>query len=134
MTRKPPRGRGGRVGARPPVRVRYARLRLALVRGDMVRAEEKLARLREEGDWYRHGHGTSISTLTAEIDALAALGYRELVEREAPALLHRGTYGEPFAWRALGLVREDWELIRRALRASRSSASTGTFAETRRLF
>jgi hypothetical protein len=92
----------------------------------MVRAEEKLARLREEGDWYRHGHGTSISTLTAEIDALAALGYRELVEREAPALLHRGTYGEPFAWRALGLVREDWELIRRALRASRSSASIGT--------
>jgi hypothetical protein len=100
----------------------------------MARAEEHLARLREEGDWYRHGHGTSISTLTAEIDALAALGYRELVEREAPSLLHRGTYGEPFAWRALGLVREDGELIRRALARFEELGLAWHVAETRRLF
>jgi len=37
-----------------------------------------------------------------------------VVEREAPPLLQRGTYFEPFALRALGAVREDELLIEQA--------------------
>lgn len=50
-----------------------------------------------------------------------ALGKRELVEREAPPLLQARTYLEPFALRALGLVRGDELLIERA--ADRFDAS-----------
>ena len=52
---------------------------------------------------------------TARMDVLAAARDRDRVEHEAPPLLQPGTYVEPFALRALGIVREDENLIRRAV-------------------
>ena len=57
------------------------------------------------------GHGIAMAT---HLDGLAALGERKRVETEAGRLLHPNTYLEPFALRALGLVREDASLIERA--------------------
>jgi hypothetical protein len=48
------------------------------------------------------------------MDALAALGRRDQLEAEAPALLSPGTYVEPFVLRALGTVRRDPDLIEQA--------------------
>jgi hypothetical protein len=83
------------------------RLRLALIRGDRARAEKLLAGLLDERGWYARGHGTSLATVTARLDALALLGHRDRVEAEARRLLVPGTYVEPFALRALGAVRGD---------------------------
>lgn len=47
----------------------------------------------------------------AWLDASAALGLAEDVEREAPALAAPGTCIEPFAVRALGIVRGDQSLL-----------------------
>jgi hypothetical protein len=44
----------------------------------------------------------------------SALRDRRRVEEDAPPLLQAGTYIEPFALRALGIVREDEALIGRA--------------------
>jgi hypothetical protein len=52
---------------------------------------------------------------TARLDALAAARDLERLEREAPRFMRPGMYMEPFALRALGIVREDDELITRAL-------------------
>lgn len=90
------------------------RLRLALVRGDRARAEELLAALVGESGWYARGVDSSFATLVAKLDGLAALGDRARVEEMAPRLHRPGTYVEPFAQRALGLVRDDGELIARA--------------------
>ena len=49
------------------------RLRVALVRGDRERSAEPLAGLLDELGWFARGHGTSLATLTARIDALAFL-------------------------------------------------------------
>jgi DNA-binding SARP family transcriptional activator len=84
-----------------------ALLRLAVVRGDL----EAAARLLQEGP------GSDLwdfDYAAARLDALAALGDREGVEREAPPALALGGYVEPFALRALGLVREDPGLLARA--------------------
>jgi class 3 adenylate cyclase len=51
----------------------------------------------------------------AFLDALAALGDRERIEAEAPKWLQEGTFGEPFALRALGIARDDRALLRQAL-------------------
>jgi hypothetical protein len=91
------------------------RLRLALLRGDHDRAEQLLHGLRDETGWYARGHGTSLATLTTRIDALAVLGYTDDVEREAPSLLQPGTYVEPFALRALGIVRHEPTLVHQAI-------------------
>jgi hypothetical protein len=50
------------------------------------------------------------------LDAAATLGLREEVEREAPALAVPGTCIEPFALRAMGIVRDDATLVERANR------------------
>jgi hypothetical protein len=52
-----------------------------------------------------------LSAMAAHLDALAALGDHERVEAEATPALQPGTYLEPFALRALGLVRSDDELV-----------------------
>jgi class 3 adenylate cyclase/tetratricopeptide (TPR) repeat protein len=84
------------------------RLRLSLLRGDLEAAE----RLLESGEAM---YFSRTAAAAARLDALVALGRRERVEEEAPPLLQPNTYLEPFALRALGLVREDEELIRQAL-------------------
>jgi hypothetical protein len=55
-----------------------------------------------------------LTPVAARLDALAALGRRGSLERDAPALLKAGTYLEPYALRALGLVREDPALLEQA--------------------
>jgi class 3 adenylate cyclase len=91
------------------------RLRLALARGDLERADELLARLQADHGWYSRGHGTSLATLITRLDGHAALGHRHQLERDAPRLLIPGTFVEPFALRALGFVRDDRELLERSL-------------------
>jgi class 3 adenylate cyclase len=84
------------------------RLQLSLLRGDLETAE----RLLESGEAM---YFARTAAAAARLDALAALGRRERVEGEAEPLLQPNTYLEPFALRALGLVREDGELILQAL-------------------
>jgi hypothetical protein len=48
------------------------------------------------------------------MDALAALRDRRRVEEDAPPLLQAGTNIEPFALRALEIVREDEALVGQA--------------------
>ena len=55
---------------------------------------------------------TDVDYAPARLDGLAAVGDRAGVEAEAPPLLRAGGYGEPFALRALGLVRGDRALHR----------------------
>jgi hypothetical protein len=50
----------------------------------------------------------------ARLDAFIALGQRDRIEDEAPELAQPGTTVEPFALRALGVARNDDELLARA--------------------
>ncbi len=52
--------------------------------------------------------------LVARLNALDALDRRAEIEEEAPGLAKPGIYLEPFALWALGFVRRDEGLIRRA--------------------
>ena len=58
---------------------------------------------------------TQVAGQSTRLDALAALGDGKGVEDEALPLLRPDTFLEPFALRALGLVREDAELVERAI-------------------
>jgi hypothetical protein len=87
------------------------RLRLALLRNREVDIERLLADAIPPPlakNWWR------LTTLAARLDALAALDDRRRVEQEAPPLVVPHTYLEPFALRALGVVRQDHDLITRA--------------------
>jgi class 3 adenylate cyclase/tetratricopeptide (TPR) repeat protein len=85
------------------------RVRIALARDDI----DEVARLVAPGPTFRVVFG--VPTLTARLDALAALGDRERVEREAPQFLDSRTYFEPFARRALGIVHDDPTLLEQAV-------------------
>jgi hypothetical protein len=71
--------------------------------------------------------------LMGRFDALAALGDRRAVEEEAPAFLQPHTLLEAFALRALGQVRQDEELLRRALERFEAMGLEIPAAETRAL-
>lgn len=100
------------LGAEEYGRVVDVRIRLALVRGDLERVERLLAE--SEAPEKKLIRTTKLSPVAARLDALAALGRAEAVEREAPERLRPGTYLEPFALRALGLVRGDGTLVEQA--------------------
>ncbi len=86
------------------------RLLLALHRGDLTAVESLLGEPAvRASNWFY------LSSMAAHLDGLAALGEREWVEREAALVLRPGTYLEPFALRALGLVRQDADLIGQAV-------------------
>jgi DNA-binding SARP family transcriptional activator len=93
-------------------RVVDTRIRLALVRGDL----DDVRRLLAQTDTQRRTliRSTKLAPVAARLDALAALEERERVETEAPRWLQPNTYLEPFALRALGVVREDRALVERA--------------------
>ena len=80
------------------------RIRLALARNDLA----VLPPLVEDAQ-------LETEPPSAYLDALVALGERERIEAEAPKWLRPGTFGEPFALRALGVARGDRELLTRAL-------------------
>ena len=86
------------------------RARLALVRGELGSVEQLLPKptLRNM-PWF------DISAVATRFDGLVALGDRRQVEEEAPEFIGTGTYLEPFALRALGLVREDEALVAEAV-------------------
>jgi len=87
------------------------RLSLAIHRGDLTAVESLLgAPAVRASNWHY------LASMAAYCDGLAALHERERVEREAAPALRPGTYLEPFALRALGLVREDDELVAQAAR------------------
>jgi class 3 adenylate cyclase len=85
------------------------RLYLALRHGDLAAVESLLGEPAvRSSNWFY------LSSMAAHLDGLAALGKRERVEKEAASARQPGTYLEPFALRALGLVREDETLVERA--------------------
>ena len=81
------------------------RVQLALLRDDLAAVESLLGEPRVRRSSWR------LSSMATHLDGLAALGERARVEAEASRLLQPNTYLEPFALRALGLVREDANLI-----------------------
>ena len=84
------------------------RLRLALLRGD-----REAAALLVDGPVARpYVWGPSVAAV--RLDALAMLRRVERVERHAPSLSQPGSYLEPFAIRALGIVRGDPALLARS--------------------
>jgi class 3 adenylate cyclase len=84
------------------------RMRLALARGDLDEVERLL-----EPDM-RRSFAYGESNAATRLDGLAALRAQERIEDEAPPFVVRGAYIEPFALRALGVVRGDEELIEQA--------------------
>ena len=85
---------------------------LALHRGDLDAVERLLGELERPGQSLLRSR--KLTPVAARLDALAALGRRDSLERDAPSLLKAGTYLEPYALRALGLVREDSTLLEQA--------------------
>jgi hypothetical protein len=85
-------------------------LRLGLLRRDRAEVERWL----DLGVFRMHVYGPGV--MTARLDALAAIRHLTKVEEVAPAFVHDGLFLEPFALRALGIVRGDDELVERANR------------------
>jgi hypothetical protein len=84
------------------------RLRLALLRGDRATA----ARLVETPVARPYVWGPSVAAV--RLDASAWLRDVERVEEQASGLTQAGAYLEPFALRALGIVRGDEAMLARA--------------------
>jgi hypothetical protein len=105
------------------------RIRLALVRGELGTVERLVAEPLPDRGWHRAW--LLLSTQSARLDALAALGRREEVEAwPAP---RPGTYLEPFLLRALALVREDGEALAAAAASFERLRLGWHAAETRAL-
>jgi hypothetical protein len=69
----------------------------------------------------------------ALLDALVALGDHARIESDAPAWLRPGTYIEPFALRALGVTRQDEQLVGQAATRFAAMDLHWQAAETRKL-
>ncbi len=87
------------------------RLKLALVRRDRERMTALVRSVEGQVDTMAGRRSAEDAVI---LDALAALGERNAVERETAQLVEPGTYLEPFALRALGLVRSDAALLEQA--------------------
>ena len=103
------------------------RLRLALVRGDREEAT-RLLETKFERDFV---FGPAV--WGTRLDGLAALAMNDAVEAGAPGFLRSRTYIEPFALRALGVVRRDDGLIARADERFRALGLDWHAAQTERL-
>ena len=106
------------------------RTRLALLRGrldEVERVAPTPETLAGTHSWY------ALQSAAARLDALAALGENKQLEAEAPTLGLPGTYLEPFALRALALVREDDELLERAIERFAAMGLDWHASETRKL-
>src|SRR6266511_284813 len=86
------------------------RVRIALVRGELEQLDEVLA----DEDWLQRQTWFSLPAAAARLDALAVVGNPAAVEEAAMRVGRPKTYLEPFAVRALGVVREDEKLLARA--------------------
>lgn len=108
------------------------RMRLALARGNAGKLE-RLVRGQETFLQQANRLTFGLAAVAARLDALAALRDRERVESEAPAFVAEGTYLEPFALRALGIVRGDESLIARGDERFRSIRLDGHADQTEAL-
>jgi class 3 adenylate cyclase len=104
------------------------RVQLALHRNDLAAVASLLG---EPG--VRRSNWPYLSSMATHLDGLAAIGERARVEGEASRLLEPDTYLEPFALRALGLVRENAGLIERAERRFEAFGLDWHAAQTRAL-
>ena len=86
------------------------RARLAIARGDLDLLEELLA----DEEWLRRQSWFALPAAAARLDALAVIGDAAGVDEAASSFATPGSYVEPFAIRALGIVREDEALLRKA--------------------
>jgi DNA-binding SARP family transcriptional activator len=89
------------------------RMQLALARGDLDAVARLLETPLPERGWYRGW--MALATIITRLDGLAAVRDESGVEQEAAPHLRPNTYLEPFALRALGIVREDPKLLTQAL-------------------
>jgi hypothetical protein len=105
--------------------VEVPRLRLAIARRDTTTIE-RLLNVPTSMTY------TVLATTSARLDGLTALDRRAEVEALAPTLLQPGTYLEPFALRALGVVRHDADLVARGQAAFTALGLTWHAAETAR--
>ena len=86
------------------------RTRLALLRGEV----DDIDALIPPPDLSRGQSWFALQSAAARLDALAASRNATKLEGEAPPLLRSHGYLEPFALRALGIVREDEALLEQA--------------------
>ena len=103
---------------------------LALLRGDLDRLDALLESSGATWHWSQDG---SLYALATKLDALIALGRTSEAEEAATALLEPGTYLEPFALRALGLVRSDRALTEQAVERFEAMGLGWHAAKTRAL-
>ena len=96
-------------GLQDPDRDVRAQIRLALARGELPHIDRSIV------VQSKHNLTFGLMWIAARLDGLAALGERTRIEDEAPRFLKPRTYLEPFALRALGIVRQDPALIDQAL-------------------
>ena len=87
------------------------RVRLEIIRGDLAAVRRLLG---EDDVFAKRRTGYHLGRISIRLDALAALRDRVRLEDEAPRFLRPGTYLEPFALRALGIVRADETLVQQA--------------------
>ena len=100
------------------------RARLALLRGELDGIDSVIGPLdlAEGRIWFE------LQSASARLDVLAAARERERLELEALPFIGRPTYLEPFALRALGIVREDEGMVERA-HVAFEAMGLGWFAE-----
>jgi class 3 adenylate cyclase len=106
------------------------KLRVALARGELDRVEKllELVEQREGETWF------GLLSKTTLLDALVAVGDRAGVEDQAVPLVRQGSpYLEAHALRALGVVRDDGEMIEQALSQFEAMKLDWHAAETRKL-
>ena len=103
------------------------RIHLAVARGDLDDVERRIPKESPPPST------RDFDILVARMDGLAALRRRDQLEAEAPALLDPGTYVEPFALRALGIVRPDPELMEQAQQRFREMGLDWHAAQTEAL-
>ncbi len=84
--------------------------RLAMARGQLDRLEELLA----DEEWLERQTWFSLPAAAARLDTLAIVGTTSDIDEAAARLGRPNSYLEPFALRALGIVREDEGLLGRA--------------------
>jgi DNA-binding SARP family transcriptional activator len=101
-----------------------ALLRLALLRRDLSTVERLLTENPGASGW-------DVDYAAARLDAMAALGDREGVEREAKPVLELGGYSKPFALRAIAVVRGDRGLREQAATAFEALGLAFHATETR---
>ncbi len=103
-------------------------LRLATAQGDLVEVRRLIDTA--EPDWLTLG---AWQLWTALFDGLTLLGDRDRIEAEAPSWVRPDAYVAPVAIRALGVVRQEPELLTDAVARFEAMGLAWHAAETRRM-